>query len=254
MQRKKVDPMEILDDIVKMVFYQTRGRHSSLGSAKGKKFEKSFDYEGEPLETARDIVRQGERQNPMDVPVEDIPPDAVPASSDEYVKNVQDNVIPDMNQAVPQATFGMDDNMMPLAGQSSEVSSDIAGMGPSNQPSGALNVMGVDLSKPNGPDLISSDPMDDISSLGLMNATDLGRVRLLKYVYSKLISLKNLLYNKLTNQRYDELRHMVDACCESFEDVINNFDLFRDKIDNFVKLVQKFIVSVCDEIDKLRKK
>jgi len=119
--------------------------------------------------------------------------------------------------------------------------------------------LGVDVDEPISSDVISSEPamsgltnspLSDLNTIGMLSAFDLGKTYLLKKIYVKLISLKDNL-NFLKSDKFSELKETVDTAIEIFSDIINNFELFKDKIDKINDIYQKFIVISCKKIDKI---
>jgi len=112
-----------------------------------------------------------------------------------------------------------------------ELSPDIATMEPSLSPT-------------------SSDPMEDLSALGLKSNIDLGRLYLMKKIYVKLVSLRDNL-KSLSSTELEESKDLINSAIEHFSDVVNNYELYKDKIDNILDIYQKFIVTICNEISDI---
>jgi len=94
-------------------------------------------------------------------------------------------------------------------------------------------------------------PPDQMGIPGIpepLDPVDIGKVFILKKIYSRLIATGNNLEH-LSGEKYEELKKISDEAIEHFQSVIKNFDQFKDKLDEVITLFQNFLVSLTKRIE-----
>ena len=83
-----------------------------------------------------------------------------------------------------------------------------------------------------------------------LDPSSIGKVYILKKIYSRLLSVhSNLSY--LGNPKFDEIKEVVNESLDHFKNIIRNFDQFKDKLDDIIVLFQKFLISVVNKVEEL---
>ena len=81
-----------------------------------------------------------------------------------------------------------------------------------------------------------------------LDPSSIGKVFILKKIYSRLISINSNLQH-LCSPEFDELKSYVDESIDHFQNVIKNFDQFKDKLDDIITLYQKFLVIIVSKVE-----
>lgn len=78
---------------------------------------------------------------------------------------------------------------------------------------------------------------------------DVGKVFVIKKLYSELISLDSFLRN-CQDSNLSSIRFMNSEALELFELVIKNMDTYKDQIDDIIYLFYKYIEKICSVLQK----
>ena len=193
-----------------------------------------------PKETPQEIPDQTPEEpdfSDIDQPVEEEPQ----VATYDNLNNIAQTGNTDMSQAEQPA---LADPMM--NGMSQEL--------PATDPSTAAPV------DPNAgmmdPNMGMAGGMMDPMSAGLLgmpeplDPSSIGKMYILKKIYSRLLSVnENLSY--LSSEKFEDLRKSVSEAIDHFQNVIANFDQFKDKLDEVIILFQRFLVGSVNKIEVL---
>ncbi len=83
-----------------------------------------------------------------------------------------------------------------------------------------------------------------------LDPSSIGKVYILKKIYSRLVAVHNNL-SYMASPKFDEIKKLVAESIEHFQNVIKNFDQFKDKLDEIIILFQRFLVGSVNKIEKL---
>ena len=86
-----------------------------------------------------------------------------------------------------------------------------------------------------------------------LSPKDLGDIYTLKVIYTKMISLDKLL-SRMSEREYDDIRNTVKQSLEVFHIITVNYDKFKEKSKSIIKLYQKFLDTILQEVEKISKK
>lgn len=101
-----------------------------------------------------------------------------------------------------------------------------------------------------GMDPMAGGGMDMFGMPQPLDPSSIGKVYILKKIYSRLLSVhSNLSY--LGNPKFDEIKEVVNESLDHFKNIIRNFDQFKDKLDDIIVLFQKFLVSTVNKVEEL---
>lgn len=106
------------------------------------------------------------------------------------------------------------------------------------------------------PNMAMGGGMMDPMSAGLLglpeplDPSSIGKMYILKKIYSRLLSVdENLSY--LSSEKFEDVRKSVSEAIDHFQNVIANFDQFKDKLDEIIILFQRFLVGSVNKIEVL---
>lgn len=84
----------------------------------------------------------------------------------------------------------------------------------------------------------------------VMSLSDIGKIYVMKKIYSRLISLDDLLAD-MSSPKFDPYKEKVKESIDIFHTIVANFAQFRPEIDDFITLFQELIYNCLEELDKL---
>jgi hypothetical protein len=156
---------------------------------------------------------------------------------------------PNAMGGVPNATGG-DPNAM--GGDPNAMGGDPNAMGGDPNAMGAdPNAMGGDPNAMGGVPPVPAAPVPGVPEK--LDPIYLGKVMMLKKINARLISSKKLL-SSYSDPKYNELKAILYESIDVFRNIINNFDQFKERLDEIVVGFQNFLDVFVKKFDKLSNK
>ncbi|MCK5016125.1 MAG: hypothetical protein KAS32_03555 [Candidatus Peribacteraceae bacterium] len=79
---------------------------------------------------------------------------------------------------------------------------------------------------------------------------DLGKVYIMKKTYAKLLAISNIL-DSYSDDKFDDIREKVLETLDIFTVIVDNYDQFKDDVDQLISVFIKFTVKATEELDRL---
>lgn len=213
------------------------------------------DFIGDPLDS--DILGDESNIDTFDsLPQQNIEPsqypsfdqmDQIPEEDDAEIVPEQQSSPTNLQQPPPPPNMDMggSDMMQPPQGGMADQN-----MMDPNMMGGDPNMMGGMAPGMGAPGMMDPNMMGGMMGPQPLDPGNIGKVFILKKIYTRLISVQENL-DKLCGAEFDEIKSHVSESIEHFQNVIKNFDQFKDKLDEIISLYQRFLVSVVNKVERI---
>jgi len=97
------------------------------------------------------------------------------------------------------------------------------------------------------------DMMGGMGELPKLSNSDLGKLVILKTIYTKLITAHDKIKN-LSDYRFNEICDNIKEALEHFKIILDNYDIYKEGIDYILVVYKRFLLSVIEKIEQILEK